>query len=87
MTHQKAITAGLAALLPLVMSLSLPQSEPIAGCPNGFQLHLVADHHDGEMHFHVGTDDDQNGDGWICAQHVSADGNIHLHIDNQVRNS
>ena len=61
------------------------QSEPIAGCPTGFHLHMLGDHHEGDGHVHVGTEADQNGDGWVCARHVSSDGAIHVHIDNAVR--
>ncbi len=71
----------------LLVALAAPvlaQSDPIAGCPDGFHLHETAHHHDGEAHFHVGTAADQNGDGWICALHVSVDGSIHVHIDNAV---
>lgn len=75
----------LAAVLLAVPSSAFALSEPVAGCPDGFHLHLVGDHHDGEDHLHAGTADDQNGDGWICAKHVSLDGSIHVHIDNQSR--
>jgi hypothetical protein len=30
----------------------------------------------------VGNDRDFNGDGWICGKHVSNDGSVHVHIDN-----
>jgi hypothetical protein len=76
-----------AMLLALFAVPALAQSEPIAGCPDGFHLHETGEHHDGEGHFHVGTAADQNGDGWICALHVSVDGSIHLHIDNQSQSS
>jgi len=79
------VTVLAAVLLALLATPALAQSEPVAGCPDGFHLHLIGEHHDGEGHFHVGTADDQNGDGWICAKHVSADGSIHVHIDNQSR--
>lgn len=61
--------------------------EPIGECPNGFHLHAAMEHHDGEAHHHAGTDADQNGDGWICARHVSADGTVHVHVDNNVSGS
>lgn len=86
MTKRTIQAIALAAvLLALLSTLAVAQSEPVAGCPYGFHLHLVDDHHDGEEHFHIGTAADQNGDGWICAEHVSVDGSIHVHIDNQVR--
>lgn len=57
---------------------------PVGGCPGKFELHMAMDH-DGEPgHQHVGTDTDRNGDGWICAKHVSADSTIHVHTDNNV---
>ena len=83
----RTVQPTLVAML-LLAALSVPafaQSDPIAGCPNGFHLHEAGHHHDGQTHFHVGTAADQNGDGWICAKHVSADGSIHVHIDNAVR--
>ncbi len=72
----------------LVATLSFPafaQSNPIGGCPTGFDLHEVGHPHDGETHFHVGTAADQNGDGWICVKPVSIDGSIHVHIDNDIK--
>ncbi len=76
------LAAGLMLALSAVSGFA---QEPVGDCPNGFHLHATMDHHDGEAHQHVGTDDDQNGDGFICAKHVSADGSIHVHIDNNVR--
>jgi hypothetical protein len=60
--------------------------QPQGGCPNDFQLHSVMDHtHDhGGQHRHVGNGRDLNGDGWICGKHVSSDGSVHVHIDNNV---
>ncbi len=56
--------------------------EPVGGCPDDFQLHPAMPHDEHHGHLHVGTDTDNNADGYICAQHVSVDGNIHVHIDN-----
>ena len=55
-------------------------------CPPNFMLHMAHEHdeHHSE-HFHAGTDADQNGDGYICANHVTPGGNIHVHIDNNVK--
>ena len=39
--------------------------------------------HDGN-HKHVGNDKDLNGDGWICGKHVGKNGDVHVHIDNNV---
>jgi hypothetical protein len=77
----------LVALLALLTaSAALAQEgEPVAGCPVGFHLHL-AGHHDEDhgAHMHVGIDADLNGDGWICVKHITPDGGIHVHIDNNV---
>lgn len=58
---------------------------PVGGCPDGFELHHIhvmdGDEH---MHHHIGNDADQNGDGYLCMKHVGADGNNHVHIDNNV---
>lgn len=62
-------------------------TDPVGGCPNGFNLHMAMDqdHHDhGGQHKHVGNDRDLNGDGWICGQHVGANGSVHVHIDNNI---
>lgn len=59
---------------------------PQGGCPDKFNLHSVTEHnhdHPGEHH-HVGNDKDLNGDGWICGKHVSNNGSVHVHIDNNV---
>lgn len=86
MTRHTIQVVTLAGVLLALLATPIPaQSEPIAGCPDGFHHHPAGEHHDGQDHFHVGTASDQNGDGWICALHVSADGSIHLHIDNQSR--
>jgi hypothetical protein len=60
--------------------------DPIGGCVQGFHLHALMDHddHADHMHQHVGSDKDQNGDGYICVKHVGVDGNIHIHIDNDI---
>lgn len=84
--RNRAVQATALAML-LLAALSFPafaQSDPAAGCPNGFHLHEAGHPHDGEAHFHAGTAADQNGDGWVCAKHVSVDGSIHVHIDNAV---
>ena len=61
-------------------------SDPVGGCPDGFQLHQMTlhDHHDMAQHKHVGNDRDLNGDNWICGKHVGVDGTVHVHIDNNV---
>ena len=85
MRNRTVQAAVIAAFLMASLSVSaFVQPNPIAGCPNGFHLHEAGHHHDGESHFHVGTAADQNGDGWICAKHVSVDGSIHVHVDNAV---
>jgi hypothetical protein len=55
-------------------------------CPPGFMLHMAHEHDEHHTgHLHAGTDADQNGDGYICANHVTPGGNIHVHIDNNVK--
>jgi len=72
MSRPRALAVILAALLlAAVWVPALALSGPIAGCPNGFHLHMIGDDHDGHTHLHVGSAADQNDDGWICAKHVS----------------
>lgn len=72
--------------VPLVgLAIALAQPEPPErACPDAFHLHEAAGHHGhgDHPHHHVGTDIDRNGDGWICVKHVSRDGSVHVHIDN-----
>ncbi len=70
------------SVVPFLTTTAFGPPPPVAGCPDGFHLHVVGNHHDGQAHFHVGTVADQNGDGWVCAKHVSVDGSVHVHIDN-----
>jgi hypothetical protein len=72
-------------ILLLMLALATTSSaadEPVGGCLDGFQLHPAMQHDEDHGHLHVGTDTDINGDGFVCAKHVSVDGNIHVHIDN-----
>jgi hypothetical protein len=74
-------------LITLFLTLAVLASvsasaEPVGACPDGFALHAVMEHEE-HGHHHVGSAVDRNGDGWICAKHVSAGGHIHVHIDNQ----
>ena len=61
------------------------EGKPVGNCSTGFTLHMVADHdnHHGH-HVHVGSDTDQNGDGYICVKPITPKGTIHVHIDNNV---
>lgn len=77
--------------LMLVMLLSLgiaPATSaehgtpPVKGCPKPFDEPIHAHPHDLHHEGHIGTDADQNGDGYICVKHISDD--KHLHIDNNV---
>lgn len=73
-------------VLGTVTLVTASENQPIGGCLDRFQLHSVMDHshdHEGEHH-HVGNDKDLNGDGWICGKHVTNDGRVHVHIDNNV---
>ncbi len=86
---KKTVFALVIAML-LVFSIGLTafaeDSAPAGGCPSGFELHQMMEHdHEGEhMHHHIGNDKDQNGDGYLCMQHVGDGGNNHVHIDNYV---
>ena len=65
---------------------ALADGTPVGGCPPGFDRHMVHEHDEHHTgHFHAGTDADQNGDGYICVNHVTPSGNIHVHIDNDVK--
>jgi hypothetical protein len=80
--------------LMLVMLLSLGiapttsaghDTPPVkGGCPKPFGEPHPAHPHDLHHERHIGTDADQNGDGYICVKHISPD--KHLHIDNNVPN-
>lgn len=74
--------------LTLLFTASLvgASGDPVGGCPNSFELHMMMDGHHDHMgqHKHVGNDRDFNGDGWICGKHVGANGSVHVHIDNNV---
>ncbi len=75
------------ALVVGLPSLALGQPEPtVRTCPVGFHLHAVNEDHDhgAQAHRHVGTSEDQNGDGSICVKHVGLGGSVHVHIDNAV---
>lgn len=80
------ILVAVAALMLFTVSFVSASSEPVGGCPDSFQLHMVMDHdHDhGGQHKHVGNDRDLNGDGWICGKHVGNGGSVHVHIDNNI---
>lgn len=73
----------LAMLLSLgIVSTTLAEqgTSTMKGCPKPFGEPILAHSHDHEGH--IGTDADQNGDGYICVKHISDD--KHLHIDNNV---
>ena len=57
---------------------------PILACPRPFHLHSIVSHDQHHAHHLVGSQTDRNADGWICVKHVGAEGNIHVHIDNNV---
>jgi hypothetical protein len=66
-----------------------PEPPKLGQCPPSFDhWHRVTEHgHDDTghgAHKHVGSDKDHNGDGWLCAKHVGANGTIHVHIDNSI---
>ncbi len=76
----------------LLLSFAGPlvaQADPEASqCPPTFDhMHKVmgGEHDDSDhaMHTHLGSDQDANGDGWLCAKHVvTKDGEYHIHVDN-----
>jgi hypothetical protein len=78
------ILFSIALLVAVLSSLGiqpvLAQSQ--SSCPPNFMLHSVSEmDHMMDGHMMVGVFD-LNGDGYICARHVSADGSIHVHVDN-----
>jgi hypothetical protein len=70
-------------LSQFTIPVALAADEPAGSCPSGFTLELAMDH-DAHHHSHVGTDADQNGDGYICMKHVTPGEGIHVHIDNNL---
>ncbi|MBI5031024.1 MAG: hypothetical protein HZB51_10890 [Chloroflexi bacterium] len=82
---RKGITIALVVLVLLaaIAPIASAQGKPIGSCRDGFELHPAMDHDDQHEHHHIGTETDQNGDGWICVKHVGVDENNHVHIDNQ----
>ena len=60
-------------------------------CPLGFDhAHQVlpdGKHDDGSHgdHKHVGNDENQNGNDWICVKHTGKGDKIHVHADNNYR--
>ena len=74
----------------ILLAVALPAStshgdaEPAGACPDDFVLHPVGHCDCGEHgeHIHAGVSTDRNDDGWICMKHVSVDGGVHVHIDN-----
>jgi hypothetical protein len=71
-------------LSQFAISTAYAMGGPAGGCAPSFTLHMAMDH-DNHHHEHVGTDADQNGDGYICVQPVTPDGKIHVHVDNTVQ--
>ena len=89
MSKQFAVFLLVVAIALMTASLALASDgQPQGGCPDGFSRHMAMDHNDGDsgqpLHLHVGNDRDLNGDGYICGKHVSEDGSVHVHIDNNV---
>ena len=73
------IILGLIVLLSLVLAGSAYGQA--GSCPPNFDLHPVHEH-DEHQHQHIGSDKDQNGDGYLCVKHISEQ--LHLHIDNNL---
>ena len=73
-------------LSTLVFSAAQAEMSGVDGtCPPPFHAEMAHDHdeHHGD-HLHVGTKADLNGDGWICVFHAPPDGQVHVHIDNNL---
>ena len=69
------------------LAVAHPGHTRVAGCPDNFHLHDMADMQGdpaGADHHHIGNDTDQNGDGFLCMKHVGKAGRNHVHIDNNV---
>lgn len=71
----------------LLMSTVFAVGAQGGSCPPGFSLHMAHEHDDEHHtgHPHVGTDADQNGDGYICVKHLTSSVEAHVHIDNAVK--
>ena len=79
---------GIASLLAVTLLVFPPSSASAGSCPAAFDLHAVGDDHEPGDHRHVGLSldkVDRNGNGLICVQHVTPDGDIHVHIDDLTR--
>ena len=74
-------------LVMLISQFAIPAvfaaGEPTGSCAPGFML-VIAMEHDEHHHQHVGTDADLNADGYICMMPVTSDGQIHVHVDNNL---
>ena len=66
--------------LPTVFAAA---GEPSGHCAPGFTLEMAMVHNN-HHHRHVGTDADNNGDGYICMKPVTPSGKIHVHVDNNL---
>jgi hypothetical protein len=82
---QQLIRGFVAAFVLVLASAESAAAQPVGWCPHGFALHEVIHNEAEHRHPHVGTSADQNGDGWICVQHLPDATGIHVHIDNAVR--
>jgi hypothetical protein len=70
-------------LSQFTVSAVFAAGEPVGSCARGFTL-MTTMEHDEHHHQHVGTGADLNGDDYICMKPVTPDGNIHVHIDNNL---
>lgn len=84
--YKKIVFALMMAVLiaQFAVPTVLAADEPTGSCPTGFTLEMAMDHDMHHHHQHVGTSVDQNGDGFICMQHVTPDETIHVHVDNNL---
>jgi hypothetical protein len=76
------------SMLATAALVAVPATVAGSSCPEGFHAHTIGDgDHEHEDHVHVGISMDsldRNGNGVICVKHVSADGTIHVHVDDSL---
>lgn len=83
----KKVLLILAVVLMLsvsIISFAAAGGDPVGNCPPNWHMHEAHPSHDGHNHHHVGNDRDLNGDGYICAKHVTSTEKVHVHIDNNI---
>ncbi len=82
---KKVISVVIVALLLLqVFSFTAfaSGSQPVGGCPSGFELMNYMTPPPDMQDMHIGLSDDLNGDEYICMYMATPD--LHVHVDNTV---